>query len=51
LLENGTIKGQYGEKEAGLKFSGDMGKECVNPEYNALRKKNIPILRGSIDFI
>ncbi|MBU3028399.1 sulfatase family protein [Zobellia galactanivorans] len=44
-------KGQYGEDEAGLKFMlGIWGKECVNPEYDALRKK-YPNFEGSLIYL
>tara|TARA_R110000868_G_scaffold368661_1_gene631761 strand:+ start:237 stop:1853 length:1617 start_codon:yes stop_codon:yes gene_type:complete len=44
-------KGQYGEDEAGLKFMlGIWGKDCVNPEYDILRKK-YPNFEGSLVFL
>tara|TARA_R110000744_G_scaffold282796_3_gene394423 strand:- start:93 stop:1157 length:1065 start_codon:yes stop_codon:yes gene_type:complete len=44
-------KGQYGEDEAGLKFMlGIWGKDCVNPEYDVLRKK-YPNFEGSLVFL
>lgn len=44
-------KGQYKEPEAGLKFMlGIWGKDCVNPEYDALRTK-YPDLGGSLNYL
>ena len=44
-------KGQYGEDEAGLKFMlGIWGKDCVNPEYDVLRKK-YPNFEGSLVYL
>ena len=44
-------KGQYDEDEAGLKFMlGIWGKECVNPEYDALREK-YPNFEGSMIYL
>lgn len=44
-------QGQYGEPEAGLKFMlGIWGKDCVNPEYDALRKR-YPDLGGSLNYL
>lgn len=44
-------QGQYGEPEAGLKsMLGIWGKDCVNPEYDALRKR-YPDLGGSLNYL
>ena len=44
-------KGQYGEDEAGLQFMlGIWGKDCVNPEYDVLRKK-YPNFEGSLVYL